>query len=62
MRKELATAQQTVEQLKAELALKGLPPFCGQDFKSDSFIQAFQTSKPGFYVSTRSCWQRGAQS
>ena len=41
MRKELVTAQQTVEQLKAELALKGLPPFCDQDFKSDEFTQFY---------------------
>jgi len=45
VRKELAAAQQTVEQLKAELALKGLPPFCEEDFKSDGFTQ-FYTGLP----------------
>ena len=43
MCKELATAQQTVEQLKAELALKGLSPFCEQDFTSEEFTNAFRT-------------------
>ena len=45
MRKELATAQQTVELLKAELALKGLPPFTDQDFTSDEFTH-FYTGLP----------------
>ena len=45
IRKKLAAAQQTLEQLKAELALKGLPLFCDQNFKLDEFTQ-FYTGLP----------------
>ena len=41
MHKELATAKQTVELLKAELVLKGLPPFSDQDFMLDEFTQFY---------------------
>ena len=49
MRKKLATAQQTVELLKAELALKGLPPFTDQDFMSDEFTH-FYTGLPNIGI------------
>ena len=41
LRKELREALQTVQQLKDELALKGLPPFCEEDFKSDEFTRLY---------------------
>ena len=37
LHKELSKALQTVKQLKDELALKDLPSFCEEDFKSDDF-------------------------
>ena len=42
LRKELCDALQTIQQLKDEIALKGLPPFCEKDFKSDEFTQGYQ--------------------
>jgi len=47
--KELATAQQTVEQLRTKLAFKGLPPFCEEDFKSDDFTK-FYTGLPNLIM------------
>ena len=40
--KQLSDALQTIQQLKDEIALKGLPPFCEKDFKSDEFTQGYQ--------------------
>jgi len=45
LRKELNETLQTVKQLKDELALKGLPAFCEEDFKSDEFTR-FYTGLP----------------
>ena len=46
--KQLSDALQTIQQLKDEIALKGLPPFCKKDFKSDEFTRLFTGLKVTF--------------